>query len=419
MQGEQQALTHDIERYRLIFPTIVPAFRRAFGQTEMPFCIISIQGEGGAGAENAELGCANSYATVQDIHYRAHLKTPGTGFVTAHDISGGLHPNWKRPLGERAAVWALTNVYKDAGMSAVRRDFEPKVEFKGDKAVVYLMYKAQVRNEKGELIPTLLPYKVYYPKTYDQTFWRGFAIAGEDQRWYPGHVRLGSDEKYPITERDKIKRNVFNCLEIYHPLVKKPVALRYGFGDSDATMGPWFDPVPPFRTDDWPTTDYKPGRNERAGTFIRLQAARKNIWDRTIRQAAPDARNAEFLLYGDAKRILQSTVGRINAALTGLEPDEDFRAQATTLSKDCLEEVPANRRTPEELFAKYDYWWVAHHRLKDLPDEMERSLKDKRVATKLEQLRKALKEFEEAVNALPDAKPLPDDIRPNPKEGMK
>jgi hypothetical protein len=50
---------------------------------------------------------------------------------------------------------------------------------------------------------------------------------------------------------------------------------------------------------------------------------------------------------------------------------------------------------------------------------MERSLKDKRVATKLEQLRKALKEFEEAVNALPDAKPLPDDIRPNPKEGMK
>ncbi len=62
------------------------------------------------GRTDIEGGMANGYAIVSDIQYRTHLETPGTGFVTGHDISGGLHPDWKRPLGERAALWALARL---------------------------------------------------------------------------------------------------------------------------------------------------------------------------------------------------------------------------------------------------------------------------------------------------------------------
>ena len=99
-------------QYEHTFPRVIASHRAAFGEAELPFGIITMPGWGNF--ETApEVACvADGYAIVRDIQTRTHERTPGTGLITIYDVGNSyIHPHWKRPVGERAARWALVKVY--------------------------------------------------------------------------------------------------------------------------------------------------------------------------------------------------------------------------------------------------------------------------------------------------------------------
>ncbi len=415
MQGEQQALTHQIPRYRPIFPKIISAFRRAFGDENLPFGIISLHLQGAPEAEDA---MANGYAVVCDIHYRTHLATPGTGYITGHDVSGGLHPIWKRPLAERAVLWALTDVYGAPGISQRERGGQKKykveVTFDGDVARVYLMVPGRVRGQDSGWIEKDVPVSMYYPKAYDGLPYRGFALADADGRWYPGRVKRACDVSY-VSEKDKQrKKAVYNCLEVSHPLVEKPVALRYAFGDGSAHLGSYYLPVPPLRTDDWTTWEMEEGVKNRPIMHQMQAVAEQDRWDRKSRETVHDAHEADMNLQPTPKHMLRSLADRMTVGLKLVLPDDVFRDDAAALSEEYIGKVSEQYRRPDNLWGKKALWWVKGHRLQTLPDEMHKALKDPKVAAAYAQLQEAVRDFQDAVDALPEAPPLPKEIRPAP-----
>ena len=415
MQGEQQALTHCIPRYRPIFPRVISAFRRAFGDENLPFGIIGLHLQGAPDTEDA---MANGYAVVGDIHYRTHLQTPNTGYITGHDITGGLHPNWKRPLAERAVLWALTDVYGQPGAGRRERGgqtrYKLKVQLDGKLARVYLMVPGRTRGKDGGWKPTDVPTSTYYPKTYDGLPYGGFALADADGRWYPGRVKRGCDVSY-LSERDRKRDKVFyNCLEISHPLCSKPVAMRYGYGDGSAHLGGYYTPVPPLRTDNWPTWKMEEGVKNRPIMHQMQAVAEQDRWDRISRETVHDAHDADMNLHPTARAMLGGLADRTIAALELVAPNDALADKATALSKGYIAKVSKQYRRPDNLWGKKALWWVKGHRLQTLPADMDKALKDKKVAAAYAKLQRAAREFKQAVDALPQAPPLPKEIRPAP-----
>jgi hypothetical protein len=67
-------------------------------------------------------------------------------------------------------------------------------------------------------------------------------IAGADRKWYPGRITI-------------LSRPTLG-LYVSHPMVKEPAAVRYAWDSwTKANLGPWHDPVVPYRSDDWPIVD--------------------------------------------------------------------------------------------------------------------------------------------------------------------
>jgi len=253
-----------------------------------------------------------------------------------------------------------------------------------------------------------------YPQTYDNLRYRGFALADADGRWYPARVRRGVDESY-LSEQDKKRKKIFyNYLEVWHPLVDKPVALRYGFGDGSAHLGSYYRPIPPYRTDNLPTWKREEGVNNRPIMHQMQAVAEQDRWDRISRETVHDAHEADMNLHPTAKQMLHRLGARMAKGLELVVPDQEFREQAAALSKESLDKVSEQYRRPDNLWGKKALWWGRGQRLQTLPDEMDKTLDEKKVAEAYAHLQKAVKDFRDAVDALPEAPPLPKEIRPAP-----
>ena len=377
LQGEQQVLTWCITRYGHIFPRIIASFRGAFGDEQMPFGIITLQGAGHNKMPASEIGAANRTAIVREIHYKTHLGTPHTGFIPAHDVGRGLHPSWKRPLAERAVHWALRDVYKTIPNESVSLD---RVEFEDGRAFVHVIQQGERRKRVKGGYETE---KISKPATFatwsgnDSQYLGGFLIAGADQRWYPAKV---------LPNRDK------EALEVWSDLVDEPVALRYGWGSYPvANLGAWENPLPPFRTDDWPLLEsfnIKPELQQKARSawYTMLDDRYADGLDRTIRQGSFDAARSEMLLYGDAAKILQRKADRI-ADILG-EMTADFYRNDRLRAPDVLDWTI--RRCNESRLGK----------AKPVPDQMAEAMKDEGLREKVQQLRQALDEYRKAAEQL-------------------
>ncbi len=313
LQGEQQVLTWSVTRYRHIFPRIIPSFRAAFGDEKLPFGIITLQGAGHNKMPMTEVGAAHRTAIVREFHHETHLKTPNTGFIVAHDVGRGLHPSWKRPLAERAVHWALRDVYKKVPDESYSLD---KVEYENGRAFVHIVKKSQRRKRVGrdwktEVVKSPVNFAPWSGN--DSQYMSGFLIAGSDKRWYPAKVVPNKSKK---------------ALEVWSDLVDQPVALRYGWASYPvANLGPWENPLPPFRTDDWPVFEIFSLTNElkqkaRSSWYKNLDERYADMLDRTIRQGSFDAARSEMLLYGDdARSILKRKADRIASILNEMSAD--------------------------------------------------------------------------------------------------
>ncbi len=316
-------------QYEHTFPKVIASHRAAFGEPGLPFGIITMPGWGDFETP-PEVACvADGYAIVRDIQTRVHEKTPGTGLITIYDVGNSfIHPHWKRPVGERAARWALVKVY---GKTELRHRGPKFREMKkqGSKLLLWFTPDPVFGTTPEEWAK--LPIWAAAPVAREgKAELRGFVIAGADRRWYPAQAKVNSKER---------------CLEVWSDLVPEPVAVRYGWAQwpTGNLCCNHNLPTPTFRTDDWPLPrmySHTPEQRDacRKAVDEQRRAAQIQALDRAIREAMLSPPKLERELYlgriqRDPRQLLRSKAARVEAILQ--EYGDDW------LTRYCAENNPA------------------------------------------------------------------------------
>lgn len=240
-QGYNNAFggTPGVQMYADVFPEMIKAWRSAFNDPAMPFGILSLCTDGypqtlddysekmlNTGIELR----AVQYKTFEDL-YKAGDKN--IGFTSTYDLRRRwYHPQLKLPAGERIARWALVTQY---GFSDRVIPWKPPfiTEMQASDGKLTLSFDTQVQDPQDGAIV-------------------GFAIAGEDRKFYPATASFaekGKDSRGRM-QYDKSK------LVLTSSMVEKPVAYRYAWGRNPLAnlqmSGNKDLPIGTQRSDDWP-----------------------------------------------------------------------------------------------------------------------------------------------------------------------
>jgi sialate O-acetylesterase len=212
-QGESNA--GRAYQYRELFPLMIKSWREEWAQGDFPFYYVQLAD---FRAEKTEPGDSD-WAELREAQTMTMSKLSKTGQAVIIDIGEGkdIHPKNKQDVAKRLARWALANDY---GVNVPFRSPEYKsMDVKDGKVTIKFDHVA------GGFRP------------FDVNEVRGFAIAGEDQKWVWAQAK--------VTGPDTV--------EVWSDAVKAPAAVRYAWSDnpvvnlySNAGL-----PVTPFRTDDW------------------------------------------------------------------------------------------------------------------------------------------------------------------------
>jgi len=205
-------------KYAHLMTQLIQGWREDWGKPA-PFIMVALAGWGKPVACEGKQG---SWPLVREAMIQVAETVPGAGVISAVDLGDpkNIHPLNKRPVGERAALWALNHVYGQKVIS--EGPGFGKVDFTAGKATVTL-----TTNKEGVVLKSP----------------GGFELAGEDRMFYPAKAELKGDS-----------------LEVTAAEVAKPVALRYAFlnfPECTVFNGAGL-PALPFRTDDWPVTPVSP-----------------------------------------------------------------------------------------------------------------------------------------------------------------
>jgi len=207
--------------YMKTYPALIPDWRKAFNDPEMPFCIVQMTSFGyPTDQDELEVGLLHMASGIREAQLKAHLQYNNTGIVPTYDLGHvQMHSPFKRPIGERAARWALANVYQVQGIEYDLAMLE-SWEKDGNRILLNFTGGSYPSSRYGLRVPP-----------------QGFVIAGEDRHFHPAEVHA-------------VKGGTFAASS---PFVDDPVAVRYAWGvHPEANFGNRAAPVPPFRTDDWP-----------------------------------------------------------------------------------------------------------------------------------------------------------------------
>ncbi|SOE21401.1 sialate O-acetylesterase [Spirosomataceae bacterium TFI 002] len=211
-QGESNA--GRAYQYRESFPLLIESWRKDWG-LDFPFFFVQLSSYGGFQSSNE----GSDWAELREAQTMT-LKLPKTGMAVTTDIGnpGNIHPTNKLDVGERLAKSALKVAY---GKNIVGNG---------------PMYQSMVvKKEKAILSFTDIGSGLKVKDKYG--YLQGFEIAGADQKFYYAQAKV-----------------VGNQIEVSHPSVPSPKAVRYGWTNSpiDANL---FNkdgfPASPFRTDSW------------------------------------------------------------------------------------------------------------------------------------------------------------------------
>ncbi len=208
-QGE--ANTSTASTYESLFTTMIGSWRKSW-QKDFPFYYVEIAPFAGYGNTNI------SSALLREAQTKS-LSYPNTGMVVVSDLVNDIndiHPLNKRDVGLRLANYALAQTY-------------------GKKDVVYKSpeYKS-MKVEKGKV-------RIYFENADNGLMSKNgapidFYIAGADKKFVPATAKIDG-----------------NTVIVWNKTIKDPVAVRFGFNNSD--MPNLFSkeglPVNIFRTDDW------------------------------------------------------------------------------------------------------------------------------------------------------------------------
>jgi sialate O-acetylesterase len=238
-QGENNFFGY-MPQYEYTFPKVISSFRRVFNDPDLPFGIITLPGWGryGTPVEHETMPGGGGYAIIRDIHTRAAESDPDADVITTYDTGNSwIHPWVKRPVGDRAARWALAEVYGQEVRWRGPKFAESRIV--GNRIYAYFTPDPTMSQNRDDIngMPNWMATPV--GRQGNDAELTGYSIAGSDRRWYPAEVRRNDEE---------------NCLMLSSPFVEAPVAIRYGWanwptGNSGCNIG---HPTPTFRTDDWP-----------------------------------------------------------------------------------------------------------------------------------------------------------------------
>ncbi|TLD71281.1 sialate O-acetylesterase [Phragmitibacter flavus] len=204
------------KEYRDLFPFMIEFWRKEAKQGNFPFYWVQLAD---FKAEKAEPGDSD-WAELREAQTLTQ-KLPNTGQAVIIDLgeANDIHPKNKRDVADRLVRLALA---KDYGAKIPYRSPEFKsVEVNGNKAIVSIdTFGSKLR-------------------TVDVSEVKGFAICGEDQKWQWAQAKLLPNGTQ---------------IEVTHPSILKPVAVRYAWADNPICNVFSVDglPLTPFRSDDFP-----------------------------------------------------------------------------------------------------------------------------------------------------------------------
>ncbi len=211
-QGESNA--GRAYQYRELFPAMIKCWRDKWGQGNFPFLFVQLANWRAV----KRLPSQSDWAELREAQLMT-LSVPNTGMAVTIDIgdTDDIHPKNKQDVGKRLALWALAKTYgKDVVYSGPIYKY---MEIEGNKAILHFDHTDDglVARGGGEL--------------------KGFAIAGEDKRYFWGDAEIVGDTV--VVSSDE---------------VAEPAAVRYAWADNPVCnlYNKEGLPATPFRTDDWP-----------------------------------------------------------------------------------------------------------------------------------------------------------------------
>jgi sialate O-acetylesterase len=208
-QGESNTVAP--ATYKHLMEALIVDWRKEF-QTDFPFYYVQIAPYKGYGEIEKGTLVREQQVQMQSI--------PNTGMVVISDLVDNvadIHPQFKKPVGERLANLALAKTYGQSGIVfqspqyASMKVEKSRVRIIFDHAAEGLVSKGGAPNE--------------------------FFVAGVDHKFYPAIAKIDG-----------------STVVVSSKEVKEPVAVRYAW--SNAALGNLFGksglPVSSFRTDEWP-----------------------------------------------------------------------------------------------------------------------------------------------------------------------
>lgn len=228
--------------YYQVFGKMITSWRETFHDSKLPFCIISLcTADVPQTAENFLKPMSDAGPDIREAHYKTFRDfydagDKHIGFVSSFDLRKKFyHPQIKIPAGERAAKWALAAEY-GAFKGRQSDDFwlPPAIkEMKVEGRTLQLFMSTEVKT-KDEGDDKLI----------------GFAIAGNDRRFFPAEVNW-----FTSGEKDNRNRPVesHNILVLSSPFVAAPVHYRYAWARNPMAniTNNRQVPLPAQRSDDW------------------------------------------------------------------------------------------------------------------------------------------------------------------------
>ncbi len=212
-QGESNA--GRAYQYRDLFPTMIGAWREAWGQPELPFYWVQLADFKAEQPKPA----ASDWAELREAQTMTLDRLENVGQAVAIDVgeANDIHPRDKQSVGARLARHALADVYG----RKIASDSPRLVDCKFAEGAA----EVKLADCAGGL------------RTFDGGAPKGFAIAGADKVFHWADAKIAGKDTVRVSS----------------PEVPEPVAVRYAWGDNPTVnlYNSALLPVTPFRTDDW------------------------------------------------------------------------------------------------------------------------------------------------------------------------
>ena len=238
-QGYNNAFdgTLGMRLYKEVFPEMIRAWRKTFGDPQMPFGILSLCTDGYPQTlDNYSEKMFNGGIDIRAVQYETFLDfyqsgDENIGFVSTFDLRRRwYHPQLKLPAGERIARWALATEY----------GFDRNVEWKPPMLISMTPIEGAIElafdREVGDPLDGAI---------------RGFAISGEMRCFHPAEAEYAERGK---NDRGQMQYDRSRLI-LRSSMVEKPVHFRYAWGRNPLAnlqaTGHKDLPFATQRSDDW------------------------------------------------------------------------------------------------------------------------------------------------------------------------